>query len=301
MKIESKCHFCPRCDGQGCVNELPGMGGVGNNENFILNCSSWQKYYPLVEEDAPPVPLRLAPMTGAMQNVGYGEEAPFYGDLIGVALAAGLRLSIGDGYPDEKLLSGIGALRSYGVKGAVFCKPYPNHRILERFEWARDVAEYLGVDIDSYAIKTMRDLVHLEQKDVRSLRELQGAAHVPFVIKGIFKKEDIDLVRELRPDVVFISNHGGRVETVRGATVDFLAAYGKELRRYCGALWVDGGIRSYRDLQVARVLGAEEALIGRPAVTALLKQGVAGAPAVLRCLLEPLEEEVPCLEPEIYR
>ena len=39
-----KCHFCNECLGTGCINELPGMGGVNNNENFQLNCLAWKKY-----------------------------------------------------------------------------------------------------------------------------------------------------------------------------------------------------------------------------------------------------------------
>jgi len=267
-----KCRICDYCDGQGCVGELPGMGGVYSSANFIANCAAWREY-PVSENQESPA-LRLAPITGALQNVGYTDERAFYHDLLGIASSAGLALSIGDGYPDEKLRYGIEALETAGRKGAVFIKPYENTRILERMEWAGTVAEIIGVDIDSYAIVTMRNLVQLQQKTAADLSELRAAAHVPFAVKGIFRKEDVDLVREFKPDIAVVSNHGGRVETNHGSTAAFLARYGKELSRYCGELWVDGGIRSRRDILSAGALGAKTVMIARPVISALLDGSV---------------------------
>lgn len=270
-----KCHFCDICDGHGCISELPGMGGVYENANFIENCAAW-KTFSLPDSGGIVPRLRLAPITGAIQNVGYPDERQFYHDLVQASIDAGLALSIGDGYPDEKLRYGIEALETAGVTGAVFIKPYENSRILERIEWARRVTEIVGVDIDSYAILTMRNLVNLQMKTAAHLREVKQAARAPFAIKGVFKREDMELVRELKPDVVVVSNHGGRVETERGSTASFLAAHGKELATLCGELWVDGGIRNLQDLRVAGYLGAKTCMIARPVITALLAGGVSG-------------------------
>ena len=49
-----RCHNCKVCLGTGCLNELPGMGGLNNNENFRLNCSSWERLYN--EEDKSKIP-----------------------------------------------------------------------------------------------------------------------------------------------------------------------------------------------------------------------------------------------------
>ncbi len=273
IKAESKCHFCDICDGHGCISELPGMGGAYSNENFISNCADWTKY----DGSGTELPfIRLAPITGAMQNVGYLEEKPFYFDIISESISAGIRLSIGDGYPDEKLKFGIEALHEAKTKGAVFIKPYENTRIMERMEWASGVSEIIGVDIDSYAILTMRNLVNLQQKTARDLLELKKHTHTQFAVKGIFRPEDIELVKEVRPDIIVVSNHGGRVETLHGSSVDFLAAYGKTLRNYAGEIWVDGGIRKRHDLLAAKKLGASEVMIGRPFITALLRYGHGG-------------------------
>ena len=281
----AKCHFCDICDGRGCVGELPGMGGAYDNANFIENCEAWAAYH--APSSGRPLPaVRLAPITGAVQNGGWEDEESFYGELIGASVAAGLRLSIGDGYPDEKLKFGIAALRAASTKGAVFIKPYDNARILERMEWAADVAEILGVDIDSWGILTMRNLVNLENKSSARLIELKRAASVPFAIKGVFRDSEMELVREVRPDIVVVSNHGGRVETERGSSAAFLARHGAELRKYAGEVWVDGGVRSAADACAAGSLGADEVMIARPIITALLSGGRDAVVSRARALTE---------------
>lgn len=277
------CRFCAVCNGFGCRGELPGMGGVDDGANCILNCADWGRFADGIgadEIDAGSVlpNLRLAPMTGAVQNLGYCDEKSWYFDIVEACIAAGVPISIGDGCPDEKLQYGIEALRANGAKGAVFIKPYPDGRILERFSWAEDVAEIIGIDIDAYAIATMRDLVSLERKTAQQLVALKAAAPVPFALKGVFSRRDVELVREVKPDIAVVSNHGGRVPAERGSSAAFLAGYGAELARYAGEVWVDGGIRHARDLCTAGRLGARTVLVGRPFATALMK---GGAPEVI--------------------
>lgn len=263
------------------MNELPGLGGVFDNFNFIANVRDWDEACKEVELNGEGLPgLRLAPMTGATQNMGYDTEAPYYFEAVEACLEAGIAISIGDGHPDEKLQGGIAALRTHGAKGAVFIKPYPNEKIFERMTWAAPVAELMGIDIDSYNIVTMRNLVNLEKKDAKALRQLKEVANktwgVPFAIKGVFTTEDLDLVAEVKPDVVVVSNHGGRIETERGSTARFLMNHGTLLMKHTDTLWVDGGLRTRRHLMIARALGAREVLIGRPLVIALLREGSRG-------------------------
>ena len=84
----------------------------------------------------------------------------------------------------------------------------------------------------------------------------------------VFTDDDLALVREVRPDVVYISNHGGRVETRIGSTADFLAANASELKKYCGQIWVDGGIRTRQDVQTALYYGADQVIAARPLIRA---------------------------------
>lgn len=284
-RLDYKCHFCASCEGKGCVGEMPGMGGAFNSANFIENVAGWKKLAEqiLVETaQCSSLPaIRLAPMTGAVENVGYQDERSFYFDLIIASCAAGIELSLGDGCPDEKLLFGIEATKAAiqffpQARAAVFIKPYESARILERMEWSKEVAEIYGVDIDSYNIITMRNKVNLEKKTAANLKELKAASHLPFAVKGVFTEEDVEMIAQLKPDIVVVSNHGGRIETRKGSTAEFLQEYGAKLKSHCNQLWVDSGIRTYRDLTVAAKLGANQVMIGRPIVTALCKDGVKG-------------------------
>lgn len=328
-----KCHFCTDCDGTGCIGEMPGMGGFSQNVNFIRNCADWavveeeikklgnKEYGKLLSAAVPAV--RLAPITGGIENVGYSTEKGFYKDIIAAVYKAGCKLSIGDGCPDIKLLSGIEAVKSLwetsiGVgasatgsvsgasrgsadsvatvpkadvpKAAVFIKPYPQARIFERMEWSAPVAEYLGIDIDSYSILTMRNLVKLEKKTATQLKEIKKSAAkkgIPFAVKGVFTREDMELMQEVRPDVIAISNHGGRVENRAGSSAVFMAENASTLRKYCGQLWVDGGIRKYRDLQTAAYFGISQVMIGRPFISALCRGGSAEVRTAYEKLINP--------------
>lgn len=264
------------------------MGGVRENENFILNCSAWEtvwnknldkvrKFLDLEPEFRIPS-ISIAPMTGATENIGFAHESDFYDAIIQAMHKVGVGLCIGDGYPDEKLKFGIQALQKIKVESpeaqtSVFIKPYSNEKIVERFEWAKDCVKIAGIDIDSYNILTMRNLVKLEKKSASQLIEIKNHVKIPFAIKGIFTKEDIQLVREVMPDIAYISNHGGRIDTRRGSTAEFLAKYGEEIKNYCGELWIDGGIRSPRDVATAMALGANCVLVGRPFASALCHGG----------------------------
>lgn len=264
------------------------MGGVKENENFILNCAAWEnirnknidkikKFLELEPEFRIPS-ISIAPMTGASENIGFTRESDFYDAIIQAMHKVGVGLCIGDGYPDEKIKFGIAALKKIKIESpeartSVFIKPYSNEKIFERFEWASDCVKVTGIDIDSYNIVTMRNLVKLEKKTAKQLIEIKNHVKMPFAIKGIFTKEDISLIKEVKPDIAYISNHGGRIDTRRGSTAEFFAKYGSEIKKYCGELWIDGGIRSARDVATAMALGADCVLVGRPFASALCHGG----------------------------
>ena len=264
------------------------MGGVSQNENFILNCASWEivrqknldKIKQFLEKPAEErIPaISIAPMTGAVENIGFARESDFYDAIIQAMHRVGVGLCIGDGYPDEKLKFGIDALRkikrdSPDARTSVFIKPYANEKILERFDWARECVKVAGIDIDSYNILTMRNFVKLEKKSAAQLIEIKKQVKIPFAIKGIFSRDDIDLLKEVKPDIAYISNHGGRIETRRGSTAEFFAEHACEIKNYCGELWIDGGIRSPQDVATALALGADCVLVGRPFASALCHGG----------------------------
>ncbi len=276
-----KCHLCAECNGKACIGQMPGMGGPMQNKNFILNCQDWSKI-PSSDftTNKTPVRTRLAPMTGAVENAGYFDEKNFYTDLVNYCLKNNIELSIGDGTPDCKLQYGIEAVKearktNVNIKTAVFIKPYSNEKIFERLSWADGITEVAGVDTDAYNIITMRNLVHLEQKDATQLKELKEHCNkkgIPFAIKGIFTQRDIEIVEQVKPDIAYISNHGGRVETEEGSTAEFLARHAQTIRSNCGKIWIDGGIRTQQDKDKAASYGVDTVLIGRPCITAICRE-----------------------------
>ena len=274
-----KCHRCAVCDGYGCPGMLPGLGGVYEGKNFQLNCEGWRELFDGAvargEDEkircisVTSEKLRCGPVTGAVENIGYEREADFYLPYLKNAVQAGLGLCVGDGCPDEKLKLGTAAVRELSsVMAAFFLKPYPQEKLFERVEWIRPYASHIGIDIDSYNIVTMRNLVNLERKTAAQLQEFREHTKLPFVIKGVFTEEDLELVRQVRPEVVYISNHGGRVETRIGSTAAFLAEHAAELKKYCKEIWVDGGIRTREDIQTALYYGADQVIMARPLIRA---------------------------------
>ena len=291
MSASYKCRLCASCDGAACAGELPGMGGVFDGRNFSLNVEGWKKILPSIPQEklqeaaakVVPQKIRLAPITGAEENIGWPDEESFYAPFYAFAAGLGIKLGVGDGCPDNKLLAGIAAVQALNKtastpkKAAVFLKPYPQEKLLERAEWAMPVAEYIGVDIDSYNIVTMRNKVHLEKKTAAQLNELRRATKLPLVVKGVFTQESLDLIEELKPEVAYISNHGGRVETDIGSTAEFMLANIARIKKSAAAVWVDGGLRSKEDIAAALALGGEEILLGRPIISGFLESGAKGS------------------------
>jgi isopentenyl diphosphate isomerase/L-lactate dehydrogenase-like FMN-dependent dehydrogenase len=133
-----------------------------------------------------------------------------------------------------------------------------------------------GLDIDSYRIVTMKGKASLERKTAAQLIELKNYFKLPFMVKGVASEEDVQLVEEVKPDIVVISNHGGRVFDKGRGTAYILHDYGKRLKNCCGQLWVDGGLRSAAHLAKSAALGADRVLIGRPFIQATAVFGEKG-------------------------
>ena len=314
MSASYKCRLCADCDGAACAGELPGMGGVFDGKNFSLNVEGWKKILPSIPQEKlqeaaasiVPQKIRLAPITGAEENVGWPDEESFSEPFYAFAAGLGIKLGVGDGCPDNKLKAGIAAVQALSQKAsltktaaasnrapdaatlstpkkaAVFLKPYPQEKLLERAEWALPVAEFIGVDIDSYNIVTMRNKVHLEKKTAAQLNELRRATKLPLVVKGVFTQESLDLIEELKPEVAYISNHGGRVETDIGSTAEFMLANIARIKKSAAAVWVDGGLRSKEDIAAALALGGEEVLLGRPMINSFLESVTKGSQRIFQ-------------------
>ena len=259
------------------------MGGVNNSHNFILNCSAWKSLYNrfcsegeeefLKEIQINPSDIGIAPVTGAVQNIGFEKEDDFYFPYFKAAYNKKINIGVGDGSPDEKLQLGLKAVQDLNTKAYFFLKPYPNENLFKRIDLIRNSAIAIGMDIDAYNIVTMRNQVHLERKNPAQINEIRSYSKLPLMLKGIFSPEDLELCKEVRPDIAVVSNHGGRVETLEGSSADFLERNIAELKKCCGEVWVDGGIRTKNDIKVAKFLRTDKILIARPFIAALCSGG----------------------------
>nr|WP_202805606.1 alpha-hydroxy acid oxidase [Actinopolymorpha alba] len=121
--------------------------------------------------------------------------------------------------------------------------------------------------------------------DIGWLREVSGG--LPVVVKGVLRGDDARSCVEAGASALYVSNHGGRQLDGALATAFALAEVRAAVGEEC-EVYVDGGIRTGRDVVRALALGANAAFVGRPALWALATSGSDG----VRDLLSSLHEEV---------
>jgi hypothetical protein len=265
------------------------MGGKGSGRTFINNVLSWDEaeaHSASCREVSPCLPglpeIAVAPVTGVDENIGGAlPEAEFHDALVLGAKEAGIFSCIGDGVPLYKFTGGVAALMRHGRKAAVIIKPHLNHVVMERYEMAAACAEAVGIDIDACTLATVESKAGLEKKDAPLLKELKTHIKYPFIIKGICRESELELLEAVRPDIVVISNHGGRVADDLEGIARSLERLAPRARNFCGELWVDGGLRRRGHLVKAAALGAKRVLIARPFIQGVVVFGAAGIARVL--------------------
>jgi isopentenyl diphosphate isomerase/L-lactate dehydrogenase-like FMN-dependent dehydrogenase len=121
----------------------------------------------------------------------------------------------------------------------------------------------------------------------KDLENLCGEFDMPILVKGLITGEDAALAVEHGAAGVVVSNHGGRQLDNAPATIDALPECVEAVAGRIPVL-IDGGIRRGTDVAVALALGAEAALVGRPALWGLASNGEAGARRALEMLADEL-------------
>ncbi len=120
------------------------------------------------------------------------------------------------------------------------------------------------------------------------VRRIQDWTSLPMVLKGIMTAEDAHLAVEHGVEGIVVSNHGARQLDRVPAPIDLLpeivAAVGGQVE-----IWVDGGVRRGLDIAIARALGAQGVLIGRPIFWALAAGGAAGVERAIAIIREEFE------------
>ena len=117
---------------------------------------------------------------------------------------------------------------------------------------------------------------------------LKQSTSMKVLIKGIVTAEDADLAVKHGVDGLFVSNHGGRAENSRRATITSLPEVLLGTKRRIPVI-CDGGFRRGTDVFKAMALGATSIGIGRPYIWGLGAFGQEGVEAVLGLLRKEFE------------
>ncbi|MFT3821157.1 MAG: alpha-hydroxy acid oxidase [Rubrivivax sp.] len=151
--------------------------------------------------------------------------------------------------------------------------------------WAPYAPAGAGPDevADLYGTLTPAPMVSWEH-----LRRIRDAWPRKLVVKGLLHPDDARQAAALGADALVVSNHGGRQLDAAPAPLDLLpalrAAVGDEL-----PLILDSGVRRGSDVVIARCLGANSAIFGRPTLYGVAVGGQAGAARALEIVRKEID------------
>lgn len=120
------------------------------------------------------------------------------------------------------------------------------------------------------------------------VQRLQDTTSLPVLLKGIVTREDAELAVAQGIRGLFCSNHGGRAENSRRATVTSLPEVVQGTQGKIPVI-LDGGVRRGTDAFTALALGATAVGIGRPYIWGLGAFGQEGVEMVLTILRRETE------------
>ncbi|WP_252183347.1 alpha-hydroxy-acid oxidizing protein [Rossellomorea vietnamensis] len=113
-----------------------------------------------------------------------------------------------------------------------------------------------------------------------AIRKIRQYTNLPILLKGIVHPEDASLALEYEVDGLIVSNHGGRQLDHGVATLDVLEKICDVVQGEIPVLF-DSGIRRGSDIFKALALGASAALLGRPFIYGLAREGEDGVKKVV--------------------
>jgi 4-hydroxymandelate oxidase len=120
------------------------------------------------------------------------------------------------------------------------------------------------------------------------VKRLQDTTTLPVMLKGIVTQDDAELAVAQGIRGLFCSNHGGRAENSRRATIASLPEVLAGTKNRIPVI-LDGGIRRGTDVFTALALGATAVGIGRPYIWGLGAFGQEGVEMVLAILRRETE------------
>lgn len=118
---------------------------------------------------------------------------------------------------------------------------------------------------------------------LETIEWLRQTAGLPVLVKGVLRADDAAACVDAGAAGVVVSNHGARQLDRACSSAEALPQVAAALAGRAVVL-VDGGIRTGVDVLIARALGADAVLVGRPVIWALACDGAAGVAGLLTAL-----------------
>ena len=293
--MKGYCRVCPVCNGKACVNEVPGMGGVGTARSFQANIEALADIsfnMRVIHDNNSPqtkvsvlgydldVPVIAAPIGGVSFNMGGKiSEDDYIQSVLDGCQEKGTIGCTGDGVPEFIHESAFTAIKKLGGHGIPFIKPWEDEELFKKLEMAVETGtKVVGIDIDAAGLITLKKMGRpVSAKSSTKLKEIIGKFPVKFILKGIMTPDAAKLAVDTGAAGIVISNHGGRVLDHTPGVASILEQTAKDVKGQIEIL-ADGGIRTGGDVLKMLALGADAVMIGRPfSVAAMggLKEGVA--------------------------
>ena len=292
--MKGYCRVCKECNGNACVGEVPGMGGLGTASSFKANINALKRInfnmrlvHDVVEPDLSvsvfgkelSLPILAAPIGGVSFNMGGGiSEEDYIKSIIFGCRGKGIIGCTGDGVPDFIHETGLSVIQQADGHGIPFIKPWEDKELFEKLDKVKESgADIMGMDIDAAGLITLKKMGRpVSPKTVEKLGQIVKIVSAKFILKGVMTVEDAMFAVDAGADAIVVSNHGGRVldftpgaATVLGDIYD--AVKGKI------TILADGGVRTGGDVLKLLALGADAVMIGRPFCVAAvggLQEGV---------------------------
>ncbi|WP_320170300.1 alpha-hydroxy-acid oxidizing protein [Maridesulfovibrio sp.] len=275
------CRVCPVCNGNACVGEVPGMGGLGTGTSFKNNVKALESLklnMRTIHEFSEPdtsvevmgikldIPVIAAPIGGVEFNMGGKvSELDYITSKLKACKSKGIIGCTGDGVPPFIHESGFSAIREVGGHGIPFIKPWEEKELAEKLAKAEETGcRIVGMDIDAAGLITLKKMGRpVTPKPLERLREIIGSVKADFIVKGIMTPDEASMAVEAGAKGIVVSNHGGRVLDSCPGTAEVLPEISKAVAGQC-CVMVDGGVRTGIDVLKMLALGADAVMIGRP-------------------------------------
>ncbi|MCK5163868.1 MAG: alpha-hydroxy-acid oxidizing protein [Desulfobacula sp.] len=292
--MKGYCRVCKECNGNACVGEVPGMGGVGTSSSFKANINALKQInfnMRLVHNVTEPsttvsilgkelsIPVLAAPIGGVSFNMGGGiSEGDYIKAIILGCREKGIIGCTGDGVPDFIHETGLSVIKQAQGHGIPFIKPWEDKELFEKLDKVKESgAGIMGIDIDAAGLITLKKMGRpVSPKTVEKLGQIIKKVSAKFILKGVMTVEDAMSAVDAGADAIVVSNHGGRV-------LDYTPGAATVLPDICDAvkgkitILADGGVRTGGDVLKLLALGADAVMIGRPfciAAVGGLQEGV---------------------------